>query len=79
MFEEEEALKNRPEAWSRLTHRCHGPWAIMTLYEVILDKFAQYEGAVTALQRSLEMIPRKQLSIGTSAESGSVIHSCVVE
>lgn len=51
----------------------------MTLYEVILDKFAHYEGAVTALQRSLEMIPRKQLSISTSAESGSVIHSCVVE
>ena len=51
----------------------------MTLYEVILDKFAQYEGAVTALQRSLEMTPRKQLSISTSAESASVIPSCVVE
>jgi len=34
------------------------------------------EAAVTAFQGSLDMMPRKQLSINTSAESGSVIDSC---
>jgi hypothetical protein len=44
-----------------------------------LGKYAHCEGAVTTLQRILDMMPRKQLSVNTSAESGSVIYSRVLE